>query len=405
MTGDPTNEFVGLAPAAVERGGVRSHRRHLALLGVAAMAGALGLGIFWGIRSRSAADSALKQTTAEAAISLVSVVSPKAGAPTQEILLPGTTQAFTDAPIFARTNGYVRGWYVDIGAHVKQGQLLAEIETPEVDQQLQQARADLETAQANLRQAQITADRWQALLESDSVSRQETDVAASALSAMKATVNSNAANVRRLEQLQGFQKIFAPFDGVITARNVDIGVLINAGSNTTSGRELFHMVAIHTLRVFVAVPEVYSRTAGPGSSAMLTLDEFPGRTFHGTLVRNANAIDLASRTLLVEVDVDNPGGELLPGAYVFVHLKLPKQVASVTVPATTLLFRGEGLRVAVVRDGKAQLVPVTIGRDYGTNVEVLSGLQPTDQVIAAPLDSLTSGTRVEVARAPAGTAP
>jgi len=405
MTGDPTNEFVGLAPAAVERGGVRSHRRHLALLGVAVMAGGLGLGIFWGIRSRSAADSALKQTTAEAAISLVSVVSPKAGAPTQEILLPGTTQAFTDAPIFARTNGYVRGWYVDIGAHVKQGQLLAEIETPEVDQQLQQARADLETAQANLRQAQITADRWQALLESDSVSKQETDVAVSALSAMKATVNSNVANVRRLEQLQGFQKIFAPFDGVITARNVDLGVLINAGSNTTSGRELFHVAAIHTLRVFVAVPEVYSRTAGPGSSAMLTLDEFPGRTFHGTLMRNANAIDLASRTLLVEVDVDNPGGELLPGAYVFVHLKLPKQVASVTVPANTLLFRGEGLRVAVVRDGRAQLVPVTIGRDYGTNVEVLSGLQPTDQVIAAPSDSLTSGTRVEIAPALPGAAP
>ena len=405
MTGDPTSEFVGPSPGAVERGPTRSQGRHLALLGVAAMAGALGLGIVWGIRARSAGDTTLRQTTAEAAISVVSVVSPKPGAPTQEILLPGTTQAFTDAPIFARTNGYVKGWYFDIGAHVKQGQLLAEIETPEVDQQLQQARADLETAQANLRQAQITADRWQALLQSDSVSKQETDVAVSALSAMKATVNSNAANVRRLEQLQGFQKIFAPFDGVITARNVDIGVLINAGSNTTSGRELFHMAAIRTLRVFVAVPEVYSRTAGPGSSAMLTLDEFPGRTFHGTLVRNANAIDLASRTLLVEVDVDNPGGELLPGAYVFVHLKLPKQVASVTVPATTLLFRGEGLRVAVVRDGKAQLVPVTIGRDYGTNVEVLSGLQPTDQVIAAPLDSLTSGTRVEVARAPAGTAP
>jgi RND family efflux transporter MFP subunit len=405
MTGDPTNEFVGLAPAAVERGGVRSHRRHLALLGVAVMAGALGLGIFWGIRARSAADSELKQATAEAAISLVSVVSPKAGAPTQEILLPGTTQAFTDAPIFARTNGYVRGWYVDIGAHVKQGQLLAEIETPEVDQQLQQAQADLETAQANLRQAQITADRWQALLESDSVSKQETDVAVSALSAMKATVNSNAANVRRLEQLKGFEKIYAPFDGVITARNVDIGVLINAGSNTTSGRELFHMAAIHTLRVFVAVPEVYSRAAGPGSSAMLTLDEFPGRTFRGTLVRNANAIDLASRTLLVEVDVDNPGGELLPGAYVFVHLKLPKQVASVTVPANTLLFRGEGLRVAVVRDGQAQLVPVTIGRDYGTTVEIVSGLQPTDQVIVTPSDSLTSGTRVEIARAPSGAAP
>ncbi|HKC81949.1 MAG TPA: efflux RND transporter periplasmic adaptor subunit, partial [Gemmatimonadaceae bacterium] len=189
------------------------------------------------------------------------------------------------------------------------------------------------------------------------------------------------------------------------ARNVDIGVLINAGSTTTAGRELFHMAAIHTLRVFVAVPEVYSRAAGHGSSAILTLDEFPGRAFHGTLVRNANAIDLASRTLLVEVDVDNPGGELLPGAYVFVHLKLPKQVTSVTVPANTLLFRGEGLRVAVVRDGRAQLVPVTIGRDYGTNVEVLSGLQPTDQVIAAPSDSLTSGTHVEIAPAPPRAAP
>src|SRR3989441_961781 len=205
--------------------------------------------------------------------------------------------------------------------------LLAEIESPEVDQQLEQARADLGTAQANLRQAQITADRWQALLETDSVSKQETDQAVSALSAMKATVNSNAANVRRLEQLQAFEKIYAPFDGVITARNVDIGVLINAGSNT-SGRELFHITAIPTLRVFVAVPEVYSRAARPRSPATLTLHDFPGRSFKGTLVRNANAIDLASRPLLVEVDVDNPSRELLPGAYVFVHLKLPEQIAS-----------------------------------------------------------------------------
>ncbi len=402
MTGDPESEFVGPSPAAVERGVTRSYRRHLALLGIAVVAGALGLGIFWGIRGRSAADTTLRHTTAEAAVSLVSVVSPKPGAPTQEILLPGTTQAFTDAPIFARTNGYVKGWYFDIGAHVKQGQLLVEIESPEVDQQLQQAQADLETAQANLRQAQITADRWLALLQSDSVSKQETDQAVSALSAMKATVDSNAANVRRLEQLQGFEKIGAPFDGVITARNVDIGVLINAGANT-AGRELFHMAAIHTLRVFVAVPEVYSRAARPGSSATLTLEEFPGRTFRGTLVRNANAIDLASRTLLVEVDVDNPGGELLPGAYVFVHLSLPKQIASVTVPANTLLFRAEGLQLAVVRDGQAQLLPVTIGRDYGTTVEILSGLQPTDQVIVAPSDSLVSGTRVRIASVPGGT--
>jgi RND family efflux transporter MFP subunit len=403
MTDDPAREFVGSSPVAVERGGARLYRRHLALLGIAVVAGALGLGVVWGIRARSAASTTLRQTTAEAAISVVSVVSPKPDAPTQEILLPGTTQAFTDAPIFARTSGYVKGWYFDIGARVKQGQLLAEIESPEVDQQLQQARADLETAQANLRQAQITADRWLALLQSDSVSKQETDQAVSALSAMKATVDSNAANVRRLEQLQGFEKIYAPFDGVITARNVDIGFLINAGASTVA-QELFHLAAIHTLRVFVAVPEVYSRAARPGSAATLTLEEFPGRSFHGTLVRNANAIDLASRTLLVEVDVDNPGGELLPGAYVFVHLKLPKEIASVTLPANTLLFRAEGLRVAVIQDGRAQLVPVTIGRDYGETVEILSGLQPTDQVIVAPSDSLTSGTRVRIARAPGGTA-
>jgi RND family efflux transporter MFP subunit len=299
----------------------------------------------------------------------------------------------------------VKRWYFDIGAHVKEGQLLAEIETPEVDQQLEQARADLETARANLKQAQITADRWRALLETDSVSKQETDVAVSALSATKATVDSNLANVRRLEQLQGFEKIYAPFDGVITARNVDIGVLVNAGSTTTSGRELFHMAAIQTLRVFVAVPEVYSRAARPGGSATLTLDEFPGRSFEGKLVRTANAIDLTSRTLNVEVDVDNPRGELLPGAYVFVHLKLPRQIATVTVPVNTLLFRAEGLQVAVVRDGKAQLVPVTIGRDYGTSVEITAGIQPTDQVIVGPSDSLTSGTRVRLAAAPAAAKP
>jgi RND family efflux transporter MFP subunit len=406
MTTNPADELVTTPEptGAAER--TRSAQVGPALLfGLAVVAGILVVGIYSGVRARSVADATLEHATADAAVSVVSVVSPKVSAPTQEILLPGTTQAFTDAPIFARTNGYVKRWYFDIGAHVKQGQLLAEIETPEVDQQLEQARADLETAQANLRQAQITADRWRALLETDSVSKQETDQAVSALSAMKATVDSNAANVRRLEQLQAFEKIYAPFDGVITARNVDIGVLINAGSNTTSGRELFHMTAIHTLRVFVAVPEVYSRAARPGSTASLTLDEFPGRSFKGTLVRNANAIDPASRTLLVEVDVDNPSGELLPGAYVFVHLELPKQAASTTVPANALLFRAEGLQVAVVRDGRAQLVPVTIGRDYGTTVEIVAGLQPSDQVIVSPSDSLTSGTRVRIAGAPAGTRP
>ena len=397
MMGDPMSEFVERAPSTVEEGQPRSNRRHLAFLAIGILAGALGLGIFWGIRARSAADTTLRRTAAAAAIAPVNVVSPQKGAPLLEVRLPGTTQAFTDAPIFARTSGYVKAWHFDIGAHVKKGALLAEIETPEVDQQLQQARADLATAEANLRQAQITADRWWALLQSDSVSKQETDQAMSALSAMKATVQSNVANARRLEELQGFQKIYAPFDGVITTRNVDIGVLVNAGSTTTSGRELFHMAAIHTLRVFVAVPEIYSRAARPGASATITLDEFPGRSFHGTLARTSNAIDLTSRTLNVEVDVDNSRGELLPGAYAFVHLALPAQIESVTVPANTLLFRAEGLQVAVVRNGQAQLVPVTIGRDYGTTVEIVSGLQPADQVIVSPSDSLTSGTRVRIA--------
>jgi len=400
---EPASEFVQGQPVAVESARPTASRRHLAFLALGVVAGALGLGIASGIRARTVADTTLRQAAVAAAIVPVNVIAPQPGAPTQEISLPGRTQAFTDTSIFARTSGYVKGWHFDIGAHVKQGQLLAEIESPEVDQQLQQARADLATAQANLRQAQITADRWSALLESDSVSKQETDQALSALSAMKATVESNAANVRRLEQLQGFERIYAPFDGVITARNIDIGVLVDAGANT-SARELFHMAATQTLRVFVAVPEVYSPAARPGTVAALTLDEFPGRSFRGTLVRTANAIDLASRTLLIEVDVGNPRGELLPGAYAFVHLKLPAQVASVSIPASTLLFRAEGLQVAVVRDGQAQLVPITIGRDYGATVEILAGLRPTDQVVVSPPDSLTSGTRVRIANAPPGPA-
>jgi RND family efflux transporter MFP subunit len=379
----------------------RGRRRAVALVAVAVAALLLGLGIYSGVRARSKADATLKRESDEAAVIIVNVVNPKPGDPVREIRLPGITQAFIDAPIFARTSGYLKRWYFDIGAQVKQGQLLAEIDSPEVDQQLQQARSDLETAQANLRQAKITADRWEALLESGSVSKQETDVAVSALSAMKATVDSNAANVRRLEQLQGFEKVYAPFDGVITARNTDIGALIDAGS-AAAARELFHMAAIQRLRVFVAVPEVYSRAARTGASAALTLDEYPGREFHGTLVRNASAIDPASRTLLVEVDVDNPKDELLPGAYVFVHLKLPRETPSVTVPANTLLFRSQGLQVGVVRDGQAHLVPVTIGHDYGTTVEIVAGLQPTDQVIVSPSDSLTTGTRVRIAGVPAG---
>jgi len=369
-------------------------RGRIAIL-VAAAVGALAFLIYSGIHSRAAAESRLKQRTEEAAIPTVAVVFPREGAPTQEIVLPGNTQAFSDAPIYARTSGYLRHWYFDIGAHVRKGQLLAEIETPEVDQQLQQAQADLDTAQANLNIAKITASRWQDLVSTGSVSQQETDQAVSNLSAVKAAAESSAANVRRLEELQSFEKVYAPFDGIITARNTDIGALIDAGANTQP-RELFHIAAIRTLRLYVAVPEVYSRAARAGAEAVLTLDEFPAQTFHGTLVRNANSIDIASRTLLAEVDVDNPGGQLLPGAYVFVHLKLPEETRSVTIPSNTLIFRKEGLQVGLVRDGKADLVPVKISRDYGNSVEIVSGLQPTDAVIVDPSDSLVAGMPLRV---------
>jgi RND family efflux transporter MFP subunit len=373
-------------------------RRTTILLATAAFIG-LALLVYTGIHSRVAAESRLKLRTEEAAIPTVTVVFPKEGAPTQEIVLPGNTQAFIDAPIYARTSGYLKRWYFDIGAHVQKGQLLAEIETPELDQQLQQARADLDTAQANLNIAKITASRWQDLVSTGSVSQQETDQAVSNLSAVRATAESSAANVRRLEQLQSFEKIYAPFDGIITTRNTDIGALIDAGVGTQP-KELFHITAIRTLRLFVAVPEVYSQAARSGAQATLTLDEFPGKTFRGTLVRNANSIDLASRTLLVEVDVDNPTGQLLPGAYVFVHLSLPDQTRSVTVPANTLIFRKEGLQVGLIRDGKAELIPVKIGRDYGNSVEIVSGLQPTDAVIVDPSDSLVDGMPVRLSNKP-----
>ncbi len=382
------------------RSGAGARRRTTVLVAAAALA-LLALVIYSGIHSRAVAEARLEQRTEQAAIPTVDVVFPREGAPTQEIVLPGNTQAFSDSPIYARTSGYLKRWYFDIGAHVQKGQLLAEIETPEVDQQLLQARADLDTAQANLNIAKITASRWQDLVSTGSVSQQETDQAVNNLSAVKAAAESSAANVRRLEQLQSFEKIYAPFDGIITARNTDIGALIDAGANTQP-RELFHMAAIRKLRLYVSVPEVYSRASRSGAPATLTLDEFPGQMFHGILVRNANSIDVASRTLLVEVDVDNPTGQLLPGAYVFVHLKLPDETRSVTIPSNTLIFRKEGLQVGLVRNEKAELVPVKIGRDYGNSVEIVSGLQPTDAVIVNPSDSLVAGARVHLTNKPAG---
>ena len=381
------------APESTRTGRSLWHGLTVVLAIVAALA--MATQIYSGIRTRVEVETKLQQTTNQAAIPVVDVVHPRSAAPTQEVVLPGSTQAFTDTPIYARTSGYLKRWYVDIGARVKQGQLLAEIDTPEIDQQLRQARADLETAQANQDLAQTTADRWQFLLKSGSVSKQETDQAISDLRAKKAAAESSGANTHRVEDLQSFEKVYAPFDGVITARSTDIGALIDAGAGTPA-RELFHLTAIKSLRLYVAVPEVYSRAARTGAKASLTLDEFPGETFTGTLVRNANSIDPASRTLLTEVDVDNPTGRLLPGAYVSVHLKLPQVVRSVTIPANALLFRSEGLRVGVVRNGQAILLPIVMGRDFGSSVEVVSGLDRSETVILNPPDSLLGGTPVRM---------
>ena len=367
------------------------------------LAGCLGLAVFSGIHSRVAAETTLSRTAQASAIPLVDVVYPKTGSETDEIALPGNTQAFNDTPVYARTSGYVKRWYVDIGAHVRDGQLLAVIETPELDQQLQQARADLDNAQANLHIAQITAARWQHLLETDSVSHQETDQAVSDLRSKEALVNANQANAERLEQLQAFERVVAPFDGVITARNTDIGALVQA--DNSGPKELFHIAAIQKLRVYNPVPEVYAESVKTGDNVKLTFDAFPREAFTGTVVRNADAIDVASRTLNVEVDVDNPSGRLLPGAYAFVHLRVPPSTGAVTIPSNTLLFRSEGLRAGVVRDGHVELAPISIGQDYGSAVEVLSGLTLHDAVIVNPSDSLADGAAVQVVNAAADGVP
>ncbi len=355
-----------------------------------------------GILPRIHARAALDKETAEMAIPTVSVIRPKLGAPAQEVVLPANVQAYIDSPIYARTNGYLKRWYTDIGARVKAGQLIAEIETPEVDQQLRQSRADLATAEANLNLSQITATRYADLLKTDSVSKQDTDNAAGDLAAKQATVQSGQANVRRLEELQAFEKIYAPFDGVITARNTDIGALINSGSSGGARTELFHVAQPDKLRVYVSVPQVYSQAAKPGLTADLVLSEFPGRVFPGTLVRTAQAIDQSTRTLLVEIRVDNPTGTLLSGAYAEVHLKLPSATSAFILPVNALLFRSEGLRVATITDGQhAELKPITLGHDFGSEVEVVAGLTGNESVIVNPPDSLVSGEEVRIAKSAA----
>jgi RND family efflux transporter MFP subunit len=373
-------------------------------IGGIVLAAALGAAIFFGIHSRSDQQHDLRLATQRAAVPTVTVVHPITGSKAQEVVLPGNTQGFIDTSIYARTNGYLKQWFVDIGARVRAGELLAIIDAPELDQQLQQAEADLNSVQANQQLAETTNVRWQGLVAKHAVSQQEADQVASDLAAKQAATAASEANVRRLRQLQSYERVTAPYAGVITARDTDVGALINAGS-AAEPHELFHIEQVGKLRVFVAVPEVYAESVHDGEEVDITQDAAPNHVTKGIVTRNSNAISQASRTLNVEVDVDNSAGGLLPGAYVFVHMKLPAAANTVTIPSNALLFRAQGLQAGVVRDGRAQLVHITIGHDFGNTVEVTSGLTPQDSVILDPSDSLISGMPVEVGSVAGSSAP
>lgn len=352
-----------------------------------------------GIIPRVRARNELKNQTDALAAPDVFANPPTAGKTGQEIILPGNVYAYSDASLYARTDGYLSKWYFDIGAHVREGQLLAVISSPEVDKQLLQAQADLATSEANAGLAKTNAGRYKGLLDQNAVSKQDTDTFVSQAESTSSAVKSAQANVQRLEQLQSFEKIYAPFSGVITARNVDVGQLINAGAGT----QLFRISAINVLRVYVNVPQIYSQVAIPGSTARLTLSEFPGQTFTGKLVRTAKAIDPSSRTLLVEIDVDNHDAKLLPGAYTEVHLNVHDGVAPMIIPVSALIFRTQGLQVGTVVKGpdgdEARLVPVTLGQDDGSTVQVIHGLDANSQVIQDPPDSLIDKEPVHVVQA------
>jgi RND family efflux transporter MFP subunit len=363
------------------------------LIGVAVVLVILGA---FTLLQRRSQYQALAKETETLAIPTVSVFHPTTESAQEDLVLPGTMQAYVESPIYARTNGYLKTWYHDIGTRVKQGQLLADIDTPEVDQQLSQARADLNTSQANANLSKITATRYEELIKTDGVSKQEVDNAAGDYEAKKATVQSSAANLRRLEELESFKHIYAPFSGVITKRNVDIGNLINAG-NGGSAAQLFSLAQTDPLRVYVNVPEMYAPSIRAGLGAYLELVQYPGQKFQGKVVRTAEAIDQATRTLLTEVDVPNHEGQLLPGGYAQVHLGVKVTGARLQVPVNALLFRTEGLRAVVVdADHKTHLRPLTIGRDYGTSLEVLQGLDATDWLVLNPADSLDEGVEVHV---------
>lgn len=345
---------------------------------------------------------ALAKETETLAVPTVSVMKPGVEPTTDELVLPAQLQPYVESAIFARTNGYLLRWTKDIGSHVKKGDLLAEIDTPEIDQELSQAKASRQQIEAQLQLAKSTAERWTNLRKTDSVSQQEADQQVSAYAQAQANLAAANANVRRLEQLESFKRVYAPFDGVITRRNTDVGALIAAGSNT-QGKELFDIAQFDPLRVYVNVPQINSPSIRRGMPAYIDLREFPGQKFSGKIVRTADAIDPGTRTLLTEVDVPNKEGRLLPGSYAQVHFAVPVQTTRISVPVNALLFRSEGPRVAVVgSDSKVHLKPVTIGRDFGTKVEILDGLQATDQIVVNPADSLEEGQQVNIKTGGAG---
>lgn len=391
------NDEQGTGPVNPPPEKKRSRKRWLAPVILAAIVGGV---LASGIHSRVKDAKDLRAVTNEMAVPSVSVALPKRAAPSQEIVLPGSIQPFISSPIYARTDGYLKQWYFDIGAHVKAGQLLAVIQTPEVDQQLAQARAALATAQANLELAQVTRDRYQGLLTKHAVAQQDVDNAVGTYNANKAIVEADQANVQRYQALVSFEKVYAPFDGVITARNTDIGDLINAGSSAGPKTDLFHIAQTRILRVYVNVPEEYSRAIKPSETVGdIALAEFPGQKFPGSVVRTAEAISGTTRTLLVEIDLPNPGNALLTGSYTEVHLHLASQNTVFLIPVNALIFRSEHLQAGVVKNGKVVLTDLTPGRDFGTEIEVVAGLQADDQVVVNPPDSLVSGQEVKIVEA------
>ena len=375
----------------------KSARMRWLALAVVSVAVAAVLG--YGMWSRVRASKKLGAETSQLAVTTVSVITPKKSTPAQEIILPGNVQPFISSPIYARTNGYLKNWYADIGAHVKQGQLLAVIDAPEVDQQLAQSLSNLNTAKANLALAEITKNRYEGLIKTNAVAQQDVDNAVGSYKANQAIVEADEANVKQLQALQGFERVYAPFDGVVTARNTDIGDLIDSGSSGGVKTDLFHIAQPGVLRVYVNVPEEYSQGVKVGMTANLALAEFPGRTFQGKLVRTAEAINVTTRTLLIEVDVQNPTSILLTGSYAEVHLQVPTAASTFLIPVNTLLFRTEGLRVGVVKDGKVALATVTAGHDFGDQIEIVSGLKADDQVIVNPPDSIVAGQQVQIVQA------